>query len=330
MAGDRQTDAMSVLGDLLTSSPEGKGYLLLDGSMGTELFARGLVPGLAPELWNLEAPDTIVDVHRSYLDAGSDVILTNSFGGTRFRLALHDLDDRVQEINRLAAELARRAVDELNGSRRALVAGSMGPTGELVEPLGSMSPDACRQAFAEQARGLTLGGADLLWIETMSAIDEVELAVEGARSASDLPVCATFSFDTGGRTTMGITGTQVAERLAPLNLAAIGANCGNNLADSEGALAEMIAQDPELIVVSKCNAGLPERRDGALHYDVGPEHLAAQAHRLRRAGVRLIGACCGSTPDHIAQMAAVLDGRLAPPELDVLVAGRPPEAESIS
>ena len=313
---------MSVFGELLNQSAEAEGYVLLDGSMGTELFGRGLTPGTAPELWNFEAPEQIVDIHRSYIAAGSDLILTNSFGGTRFRLALHQLDDKVAEVNRVATALATRAVQEVADERRVLVAGCMGPTGELIEPLGSMTAQACREAFAAQANALRLGGVDLLWLETMSTIEEVELAVEGARSVSDLPICATFSFDTAGRTMTGVAADEVAERLATLKLAALGANCGNNLADSEAAVAEILATIPNALVISKCNAGIPQWRDEALRYDVGPDQMAAHAHRLHRQGVRLIGACCGSTPEHIARMAAVLDGRSAPPDVDFKPADR--------
>lgn len=301
---------MSALNDLIAE----RGTLLIDGAMGTELFRRGLGSGDPPELWNVTEPGRVVDVHRAYIDAGSDVVLSNSFGGTAFRLKLHKLDARVIELNRAAAVVARTAAD--SADRTVLVAGSMGPSGELLEPMGTMTPATCFAAFAEQAQGLTEGGADLLWIETMSHLDEVAAAVEGARSVSDLPVAVTLSFDTAGRTMMGVTGREAVERLVPLGVAAIGANCGNNLADTEAAIAEMRSAHPDVLVISKANAGMPEWRGADLHYSGSPEVMAAHAHRQRAAGVQLIGGCCGSTPEHIAMMRAVLDGHLPVPEVD--------------
>jgi len=186
------------------------GYALLDGATGTELFRRGLESGDPPELWNVDEQDKISSAYKAYVDAGSDIFLTNSFGGTHYRLALHKLHDRVFELNEAAAMLGREVVAEpqlANPGRTILVAGSMGPTGELMEPMGTMTPDSCAAAFADQAEGLTSGGADVLWIETMSSVEEAEAAVAGARKVSDLPICLTMSFDTAGRTMMGITGT---------------------------------------------------------------------------------------------------------------------------
>lgn len=299
-------------------------YVLLDGSMGTELFRRGLGPGQSPEQWNLDEPGRIRQVHRDYVEAGCDLVLTNSFGGTVNRLALHGLDDRVHEVNSTAARLAREVVDAVMSAspeRTIVVAGSMGPTGDLLEPLGGMSPEDCARAFADQARGLQDGGADVLWIETMSAIEEVEMAVAGARGVCDLPICATMSFDTVGRTMMGVSGSEAADRLGQLDLAAIGANCGNNLEDSERAVEAIRRQRPDLEVIAKCNAGVPEWKDGRLAYDATPEIMASHAHRVRDLGVRLIGGCCGSTPEHLSFMRKVLDGQLANPDLPPL-AGR--------
>ena len=305
---------MSVLSDLIDE----RGVLLVDGAMGTELFARGLESGDPPELWNVEHPDRVTAVHADYVAAGSDVLLTNSFGGTAFRLKLHRLDDRVVELNEAAARVARAAADAAD--RRVLVAGSMGPTGELLEPMGSMTPDACAVAFAEQAKGLAAGGADVLWIETMSHLDEIAGAVEGARSVSDLPICVTLSFDTAGRTMMGVTGADAANRLAELGVDAVGANCGNNLADTEAAIAEMREARPELVLISKANAGMPEWHGAELRYSGSPEIMAAHAHRQREHGVRVIGACCGSSPEHLALMRRVLDGDADVPDVEVVAA----------
>ena len=287
--------------------------LLLDGAMGTELFKRGLISGGCPEEWNVSHPDRVQDVHRAYVEAGSDIILTNSFGGTRYRLKLHNLQDRVVELNRAAAQNARAVAD--TAGRTVLVAGSMGPTGELLIPMGSMRYEECRDAFAEQARGLIEGGVDLLWIETMSDLNEVKAAIEGARTVSpEIPICATMSYDTRGRTMMGVTGAQMAKELAGLGLTAIGANCGNNLIDTEAALAEMRAAAPEMILIAKANAGMPRYEGDKLIYDGTPEVMAAYADRVRRNGVALIGGCCGSGPAHIRMMRQVLDGIIPVPE----------------
>ncbi len=292
--------------------------LVVDGAMGTQLFATDLEAGDAPERMNLDSPDAIVDIHRRYIEAGSDIVLTNSFGGTSFRLKLHKLDDQVVKINSAAARNGRIAAD--SADRRVLVAGSMGPSGELLEPMGSMTPQTAAFAFAEQAKGLAEGGADLIWIETMSSLEEVEAAIEGIRTVTDLAIVATFSFDTAGRTMMGVTGANIVERLARYDLAAVGANCGNNLQDTEAAVAQMRAADPDVLVVSKGNAGIPQWVGAELHYSGTPEIMGAHAHRLRTAGVRVIGGCCGSGPEHIAHMRGVLDGTLPVPEVDFVAA----------
>ena len=309
-----QTGRMTILHDLLAE----RGVLLGDGAMGTELFTRGLESGGAPELWNVEHPERVTAVHADYIAAGSDIVLTNSFGGTGFRLKLHDLQDRVVELNKAAAAVARSAADAAD--RRVVVAGSMGPSGELLEPMGSMTPETCSAAFADQAEGLTAGGADVLWIETMSHLDEVSAAIEGARSVSDLPICATLSFDTAGRTMMGVTGEQAMAHLSELGVVAVGANCGNNLADTEAAIAEMRGANPDMLVVSKANAGMPEWHGAELRYSGSPEVMAAHAARQRDAGVSIIGGCCGSTPRHIAMMRQVLDGEIPVPEVEYEVA----------
>ena len=299
-----------------------KGYVLADGAMGTQLFAVGLDAGDPPEEWNVSHAEEVRAIHRGYIQAGADLVVTNSFGGTRFRLALHRMEDRVGELNASAARNGRIEADaETDRTGRAvLVAGSMGPTGELLEPMGNMSVAACEAAFAEQAAALAAGGSDLLWIETMSDLNEVEAAVRGARSVCDLPVAATMSFDTAGRTMMGVTSEELADRLGRLGLAAVGANCGNNVADTEGAVTAIAAASPGAPVISKPNAGVPEWRGDALIYDGTPEVLAAHAHRVQAAGVAVIGSCCGSTPAHTAKIAAVLQGDEPPPAIEASAA----------
>ena len=300
----------------LTDYLQQEGVLVLDGAMGTQLFARGLVSGGSPEEWNITHPERVQDVHRAYIEAGSQVILTNSFGGTGYRLKLHNLQDRVVEINRAAAQNARAAVDA--AGQRVLVGGSMGPTGELLVPMGTMTYAECRAAFAEQAQGLIEGGVDILWIETMSDLNEVKAAIEGAREAVDaanaeVAISATMSFDTHGRTMMGVTGAQLAKELSGLGLTAFGANCGNNIPDTEAALAEMHAAAPEMILIAKANAGMPRYEGSKLVYDGTPDVMGAYADRMRRSGVQLIGGCCGSGPEHIHMMRQVLSGAVPVP-----------------
>ncbi len=300
----------------LTDYLQQEGVLVLDGAMGTQLFARGLMSGGSPEEWNITHPERVQDVHRAYIEAGSQIVLTNSFGGTRYRLKLHNLQDRVVELNCAAAQNARAAADAAD--HRVLVGGSLGPTGELLVPMGTMTYEECQAAFAEQAQGLIEGGVDILWIETMSDLNEVKAAIEGAHQAAaaanvDIPICATMSFDTHGRSMMGVTGTQLAKELSGLGLTAIGANCGNNIPDTEAALAEMHAAAPEMILIAKANAGMPRYEGSKLVYDGTPDVMGAYADRMRRSGVQLVGGCCGSGPEHILMMRKVLSGDVPVP-----------------
>ncbi len=311
---------MTILDDLVAKA----GYALIDGATGTELFKRGLGSGDPPEAWNADHPDRIRSAYEVYVNAGSDIFLTNSFGGTHFRLALHKLDDRVVELNRLGAEIGRQVAEDAMAAtpgRIVVVAGSMGPSGELMEPMGSMTPATCTAAFAEQATGLAQGGADILWIETMSSLEEVEAAVNGAREACDLPICVTMSFDTAGRTMMGVTGTDAARTAARLGVDAVGANCGNNLADTEAAVRQMHEIDPNLMLISKANAGIPEWHGTELHYSGTPEVMAAYSARARDLGATIIGGCCGTSAEHIQLMRAVLDGEAPVPEVEEIPTG---------
>ncbi len=311
---------MTVLDELITQ----RSTLLIDGAMGTELFARGLTAGDPPEMWNVDMPERVIDVHEGYIAAGSDIILTNSFGGTSFRLKLHRLDDRVVELNRAAAECGRNAADRAD--RRVVVAGSIGPSGELLEPMGSMTPETARTAFAEQAEGLAEGGADMLWIETMSSLDEVAAAVAGAQDATDLPIAATMSFDTAGRTMMGVSGADAAARLTELGVAAVGANCGNNVAETEAAVAQIVAGAGDVPVIVKANAGIPEFRGEELSYNGSPEIMGAHVRRMMDLGVQIIGGCCGTSTEHLAYMRGVIDGTIEP--LDLVAPGPPPRDDA--
>lgn len=279
-------------------------YLVADGGMGTMLMNAGLEQGDPPEMWNVLHPDRIRAVHRGYVEAGAQIILTNSFGGTRFRLKLHKLQDRAFELNKAAAELARAEADA--AVELVVVGGSIGPTGEIMEPVGAMKYADAVAAFAEQAAGLAAGGADVLWIETMSDIAEVRAAVEGCRQATDLPVVATMTFDTNGRTMMGITPLQAFTELSAMNLTALGGNCGNGPEEIEGVIQAMYAANQDYPFVAKSNAGIPEYVQGHLHYNGTPEVMANYAVKVRNYGARIIGACCGSTPAHVAAMRQAL------------------------
>ena len=306
--------------DRLTELLAQRGHLIADGAMGTNLFALGLATGDSPELWNVEHPDRVATVHRAFLEAGSDIVLTNSFGGTRHRLKLHHAEGRVRELNAAAAAVARGAVDAHAAAtgRRALVAGSMGPTGELFVPLGALTPEDGEAAFAEQAAGLAEGGADVLWIETMSAPEEVAAAVAGA-APTGLPIVVTMTFDTNGRTMMGVTPAYFAAftrtlRPAP---AAIGANCGVGPAELAESILAITAAAPDAVVVAKGNCGIPQYVEGLIVYDGTPDAMAAYARLVRDAGARIIGGCCGSTAVHVRAIAEALAGYTPGPRPDL-------------
>lgn len=279
-------------------------YLVADGGMGTMLMDMGLEQGDPPEQWNVIHPDRIRTVHRGYIEAGAQIILTNSFGGSPFRLKLHNLQDRTYELNKAAAILARTEADAVDHD--VVVAGSIGPSGEILQPIGSLSYEDAVAGFAEQARGLAAGGVDVLWIETMSDVNEVRAAVEGARSVSNLTLVTTMTFDTNGRTMMGVTPEQALIDLRELEPLALGGNCGNGPAEIEGVIQAMYAVDQSFPLVAKSNAGIPQYVDGELRYDGTPDVMADYAVKVRNFGATIIGACCGSTPAHIQAMADAL------------------------
>jgi 5-methyltetrahydrofolate--homocysteine methyltransferase len=289
--------------ELLASRP----YLLADGATGTNLFAAGLATGEAPDLWVEQRPDEVKKLHQSFIEAGSDLILTNSFGGTRYRLKLHGAEGRVKELNRHAAELARESADA--AGRPVVVAGSMGPTGELIEPLGQLSFNACVDAYAEQAEGLAAGGADILWLETLSSPEELKAAALGASQAG-LPLTATLSFDTNGRTMMGVTPAAALELFHSMQppLAAFGANCGVGAAELAATILGLTQSlRPGEVVIAKGNCGVPSWHEGHIHYSGTPELMAEYARLVRDAGARIIGGCCGTTPAHIRAMHDALE-----------------------
>jgi len=283
------------------------GILLADGGMGTALFRRGLETGDSPELWNVDHPDRVEDVHREFIAAGADLVLTNSFGGNAYRLKLHQAEGRVHELNVAAAQAARRAVAA--AGRAVLVAGSMGPTGEILAPVGAVDPADAEAAFLAQAEALAAGGVDLLWIETMSSAEELTAAVDAA-SRTGLPVCATMSFDTNGRTMMGLTpdaALALAHGFAP-PLAGFGANCGIGPAQLLATLLGFSRLERRgEVIIAKANCGIPEYRDGAIHYTGTEAIMADYAVLARDAGARIIGGCCGTRGTHLAAMRRALD-----------------------
>jgi 5-methyltetrahydrofolate--homocysteine methyltransferase len=307
------------LNDPITRRLAEREVLLADGAMGTNLFLLGLANGAPGELWNVEAPERVRSVHRGFVDAGSDIILTNTFGANVFRFALHKLQGRVRELNIAAAELARDVVER--SGRDVVVAGSIGPTGDVLEPLGTRTAREAEEAFHEQAEALRDGGADVAWIETMFAENEVEAAVRGVCRAG-LPFVLTMTFDTGGRTMMG---TRPVDAIAgtkslPARPLAFGANCGvgpAQLIDSVLGLAQ--GAEAGDVIVAKSNCGLPVMGDDMkVHYDGTPEVMAAYARMARDAGARIIGGCCGTTALHVRAMAEALQAapRAAAPSYD--------------
>lgn len=271
-----------------------------DGAIGTMLQAAGLMPGASPELWNVEKAEAMRVVHMAYADAGARLLTTNTFGGTRPRLALHHLEDRVHELNEAGARLAREVADRSG----LLVLGSMGPTGELMEPLGTMSAADAQAIFEEQLRGLAEGGIDLVLVETMSDLGEVRAAVAAARSVvPELPVVATLSFDTNLRTMMGVRPADAVTALAAEGVDAVGANCGRGPGEMATIAAQLAEARPEgLLLVAQSNAGLPQVVGDHFEYDATPADMAEHARELHKLGIDLIGGCCGSTPAHLAAM----------------------------
>lgn len=283
-----------------------KGRLVADGGMGTSLFELGLQAGSTPELWNVEHPDLVSKVHSGFVEAGSDIILTNTFGGTRARLDLDRLGDRVAELNEAGVAVARAAAAQ--SSRDVIVVGSVGPTGQLFEPLGVLTHDTGVELFSEQVEALAAAGVDAIWIETMSSTEELAAAVDAA-VRTGLPVVSTMSFDTHGKTMMGLPPGDLARwwQDSGLTPTAIGANCGVGPADVVIAVDDVRAADSDVVIVAKSNCGIPQMIDGTLWYPTSGDDMSAYAELALDAGARIVGACCGSIPAHIAQIRSVVD-----------------------
>ena len=275
--------------------------VLSDGAMGTMLQEYGLNAGACPEIWNVEKPEAVRAVHAAYIEAGSRITSTNTFGGSRLKLAAYGLADRVAELNSAGANIAREAAGAENS-----VAGSIGPTGEFLEPLGDLSFDTAADVFAEQSEALASGGADVILLETFSDLQEAKAALAGALRTG-LPVFCTFAFDTGGRTMMGLDPVKAAVEMSKAGASGVGANCGVG-PDQTLEVISQIRNATLGIVIAQPNAGLPRIVEGRTTYDSTPEEMAEFAAKSARLGVNIIGACCGSTPQHIRAMAAAIEG----------------------
>lgn len=282
-----------------------KGILISDGAMGTMLQGKGLTDGGAPELWNVENPSAIEEVLESYAASGANLITTNTFGGTRGRLQMHGLEDRLFELNKAGAEIARKVADRHPG---CFVMGDIGPSGELMEPMGTMTLDDAEALFADQIKGLVAGGVDAILIETMSDLQEVAAAVKAAKSvAPELPIIVTFSFDTNLRTMMGVKPAVAVKTLAAEGVRIIGANCGRGVDEMRVIAKELTEARPEgIYIITQSNAGLPKLVGDEFIYDGTPEEMAKYAQDMKQLGVNVIGSCCGSTPAHTAAMKAAI------------------------
>ncbi len=305
------------IAELLTTRP----WLLADGATGTNYFDLGLQSGDAPELWNADHVERVASLHRRFIEAGADIVLTNSFGGNRYRLELHQSQNRVVELNRAAAEIAREEAERAGCP--VVVAGSIGPTGEILEPVGALSIEQATEAFTEQALALAEGGADVIWLETLSSKEEMRAAGTAA-ATTGLPVIATMTFDTNGSTMMGVSPVELVAlyRETVPRLAAFGANCGIGAADLIGALLAMSQQlTSDDTLVAKSNCGIPAFVDGRIHYSGTPELMSRYAELALDSGARIIGGCCGTTPEHLAAMRQALEAhsRREVPDLDAVV-----------
>ncbi len=295
-------------------------WLMADGATGTNLFNMGLMSGDAPEFWNITETAKITTLYKGAADAGSDIFLTNSFGANASRLKLHGAEGRVREFNKAAAELGRDVADA--SGRKIVVAGSVGPTGEIMAPMGSLTHESAVEMFHEQAEGLKEGGADVLWVETISAPEEFAAAAE-AFALADMPWCGTMSFDTAGRTMMGLTSADMVKRVRTLAYQplAFGANCGVGASDLLRTVLGFTAAGPDLPIIAKGNAGIPKYHDGHIHYDGTPSLMADYAVLARDCGATIIGGCCGTTPEHLRAMREALEThpKSDAPTLDTIV-----------
>lgn len=282
-----------------------KATLASDGAMGTMLQARGLTDGGAPELWNVEKPEEIEAVLEAYAAAGANFLTTNTFGGTAGRLAMHGLEDRLEELNKAGAAIARKVADRHSN---CFVMGDIGPSGELMEPMGTLTMESGKALFAAQIRALVAGGIDAILIETMSDLSEVEAVVAAAQEvAPGMPIIATLSFDTNLRTMMGVKPGIAVKHLAGLGVRIIGANCGRGTDEMSQIAKELVESRPEgVFIITQSNAGLPKLQGDEFIYDGTPEEMARYAKEMKDLGVNIVGSCCGSTPEHTQAISAAI------------------------
>jgi len=286
-----------------------EGLFLLDGAMGTQLIARGIEAGICSDYLNIESPDIVSDIHRSYIEAGSDAVLTNTFGANKYALARHGFSNKVQEINTAGAQIARRAAGD-----EKYVLGDIGPSGDFLQPLGTLKAGELKNAFTIQAKALSASGVDGFIIETMTALDEATIAIEAVKSVSDLPVFASMAFEKRGddfKTMMGVDVETAVSKILSLGVDAVGFNCGMASLDEYVELAGKYvsvarALDSSVLIFAEPNAGKPELVDGRTVYIASPEDFAKAAENIHQAGVSILGGCCGTSPEHIKAMAKKL------------------------
>jgi 5-methyltetrahydrofolate--homocysteine methyltransferase len=280
-----------------------EGLLFLDGAMGTQLMAKGIESGKCNEMLNIESPQTILDIHRSYIQAGSDAVYTNTFGANEITLARHGLADKVQQINAAAVKIAKQAA----GNDKYVI-GDIGPSGDFLKPLGNLEPDVLKNAYARQAKTLYDGGADGFIIETFMALDEAKIAAQAVKSVCKLPVFVSLAFDAAGsdfRTMMGVSVEAVVSEFSALGASAIGFNCGTLKMEQYFALTEKFAKllaGKKIALLAKPNGGKPELVDGMAVYKLSDKDFADWLEKIHKAGAALIGGCCGTTPEHIKAM----------------------------
>ncbi|MEW6404615.1 MAG: homocysteine S-methyltransferase family protein [Chloroflexota bacterium] len=281
--------------------------LVADGATGSNLQIMGLKPGQPPEDLVIDNPDILLKLESMFVAAGSDIILTCTFGGTRLRMKDSKYQDRAPEVNKQAAELARKAASARAG---VLIAGSLGPVGGLIRPYGPLEAEEVKATFAEQARALAEGGVDLLVIETMFAMEEATAAFEAACSATDLPIVVSFSYDRGVRSMMGVKPKDVMKKYSSMGAAVVGANCGTTLENMETIVKEYADAVPSFPIWAKPNAGVPHMdiETEQSVYDMTPEDMAAFAKKYVALGAKVVGGCCGSTPEHVAAIAEAVKG----------------------
>ncbi|MFC2135858.1 homocysteine S-methyltransferase family protein [Bacteroidota bacterium] len=284
---------------------KGGEILLADGAMGTELFRRGLKMGECPELFNVINPEAVQEVVQLYIDAGSEIVLTNSLGGSALKLSDYNLEDRTEEINSKAVEIVRAVA-----KGKAYVAASVGPSGKILKPYGDAEPDELRESFARQVKAMAEAGADAFCIETMIDLSETEIAVKTAKAvAPDIPVMATMTFNEtpkGFFTVMGNNIPSVVEVLTNAGVDIIGSNCGNGLEKMIN-IAREFKKATDLPLIIQSNAGMPETKNGELHFPETPEFFASKVGELIETGVKIIGGCCGTGPEHIRAIRMVID-----------------------